>query len=353
MNKKILVTGGCGYIGSHTIVDLIQNGFEVISVDNLSTGTLRMLEGVEAITGVKVKNYNVDLKKMDYTEAIFIDNPDLAGIIHFAAYKSVPESVNEPLSYYENNLRSLINLLQCAQRFGVFHFVFSSSCSVYGNTVALPVSEQTPMGAPQSPYAATKQMGEQICRDFARVYPEGNVSLLRYFNPVGAHDSAKIGEIQLKPESLVPVITQTAIGRREKMAVHGNDYDTRDGSCVRDYVHVMDIANAHTKALQYMMEADDEDNCLVLNLGTGNGVTVLELITAFEKVSGLKLNYEIGPRRAGDVVAVYANNDRATSTLGWQPQYDLDAMMDTAWRWEQQMQKEQLTEQAEVAAKLN
>ncbi len=353
MNKKILVTGGCGYIGSHTIVDLIQNGFEVISVDNLSAGTLRMLEGVEQITGVKVKNYNVDLKKMDYTEAIFIDNPDIVGIVHFAAYKMVGESVAEPLMYYENNLRSLINVLQCAQRFGVFHFVFSSSCSVYGNTAELPVSEQTPMGTPQSPYASTKQMGEQICRDFAKVWPEGNVSLLRYFNPVGAHPSALIGEIQLKPENLVPVITQTAIGRREQMFVHGADYPTRDGSCVRDYVHVMDIASAHTRALQYMLEADDEDNCLVLNLGTGTGVTVLELIRAFEKVSGRKLNYEIGPRRPGDVVAVYANNDLAKKVLGWEPQYDLEAMMDTAWRWELQMQKEQLTGQAETAAKLN
>ncbi len=340
MAKKILVTGGAGYIGSHTIVDLIQAGFEVISADNLSRGNMRYLEGVEKITGKKVKNYNVDLKKMDYTEAIFIDNPDLAGIIHFAAYKSVGESVVEPLEYYENNLRSLINLLQCAQRFGVFHFVFSSSCSVYGDVEKLPVSEQTPMGIAQSPYARTKQMGEDICRDTARVWPEGNVALLRYFNPVGAHPSAHMGELQEKPENLVPVITQTAIGKREQMAVHGTDYDTRDGSCIRDYVHVMDIASAHTKALQYMLEADDEDNCLTLNLGTGNGVTVLELIAAFEKVSGQKLAYEVGPRRAGDVVAVYANNDKAKEVIGWEPQYDLDAMMDSAWRWEQALAKE-------------
>lgn len=340
MSKKILVTGGCGYIGSHTIVDLIQNGFEVISADNLSRGSMRYLEGVEKITGKKIKNYNVDLKKMDYTEAIFIDNPDLAGIIHFAAYKSVGESVDEPLEYYENNLRSLINLLQCAQRFGVFHFVFSSSCSVYGNVTELPVSEATPMGIAQSPYARTKQMGEDICRDTARVWPEGNVALLRYFNPVGAHPSAHMGELQEKPENLVPVITQTAIGKRDAMTVNGDDYDTRDGSCIRDYVHVMDIAAAHTKALQYMLEADDEDNCLILNLGTGNGVTVKEMIAAFEKVSGQKLNYQIGPRRAGDVVSVYANNDKAKEIIGWTPQYDLDAMMDSAWRWEQNLAKE-------------
>jgi UDP-glucose 4-epimerase len=299
-----------------------------------------MLEGIERITGKKVKNYNVDLKKMDYTEAIFIDNPDLVGVIHFAAYKSVPESVAEPLEYYENNLRSLINLLQCAQRFGVFHFVFSSSCSVYGNTKELPVSESTPMGVAQSPYARTKQMGEDICRDVARVWPEGNISLLRYFNPVGAHPSVHIGELQEKPENLVPVITQTAIGKREQMMVFGKDYATRDGSCVRDYVHVMDIANAHTKALQYMLEADDEDNCLTLNLGTGNGVTVLELIKAFEAVSGQQLNYQLGDRRPGDVEAVYANNDKARRVIGWQPQYDLNTMMDTAWRWEQVMAEE-------------
>jgi UDP-glucose 4-epimerase len=290
---------------------------------------------------------------MDLTEAIFIDNPDLVGVIHFAAFKSVGESVAEPLEYYENNLRSLINLLQCAQRFGVFHFVFSSSCSVYGNTRELPVSESTPMGEAQSPYARTKQMGELICRDVAKVWPEGNVSLLRYFNPVGAHPSARIGEIQEKPENLIPVITQTAIGRREQVVVHGNDYATRDGSCIRDYVHVMDIANAHTKALQYMLEADDEDNCITLNLGTGAGVTVLEMIQAFEQVSGQKLNYRIGPRRPGDVEAVYANNDKAKRVLGWDLQYDLNAMMDTAWRWEQTMAEEARLAKPMSAARLN
>lgn len=341
MSKKILVTGGCGYIGSHTIVDLIQNGFEVISADNLSRGSLRYLEGVERITGKRVKNYNVDLKKMDQTEAIFFDNPDIVGIIHFAAYKSVGESVEEPLMYYENNLRSLINVLQCAQRFGVFQFVFSSSCSVYGDVTTLPVSEETSINMAQSPYARTKQMCEDICRDVAKVWPEGNVALLRYFNPVGAHPSAHMGELQEKPENLVPVITQTAIGKKDQLTVNGNDYDTRDGSCIRDYIHVMDIANAHTKALQYMLEADDEDNCLTLNLGTGNGVSVLEMIAAFEKVSGEKLNYQIGPRRPGDVIAVYANNDKAKQIIGWEPKYDLDAMMDSAWRWEKALAQEE------------
>jgi UDP-glucose 4-epimerase len=243
--------------------------------------------------------------------------------------------------YYEINLRSLINVLQCAQRFGVFLFVFSSSCSVYGDVTTLPVSEETDINVAQSPYARTKQMCEDICRDVAKVWQEGNVALLRYFNPVGAHPSAHMGELQEKPENLVPVITQTAIGKMDQLTVNGNDYDTRDGSCIRDYIHVMDIANAHTKALQYMLEADDEDNCLTLNLGTGNGVSVLEMIAAFEKVSGEKLNYQIGPRRPGDVIAVYANNDKAKRIIGWEPQYDLDTMMDTAWRWEKALAQEE------------
>lgn len=342
--KKILVTGGCGYIGGHTIVDLINNGFEVISVDDLSRGSLRMLTGIEKITGKKIKNYKVNLCDMDDTEAIFIENPDIEGIIHFAAYKSVGESVQEPLRYYKNNLMSLGNLLKCAQDFNVFNFVFSSSCTVYGNPAALPVAEDAPLAKAESPYGQTKQIGEAMCEDVARIWEEGNVILLRYFNPVGAHPSADIGELQEKPENLVPVITQTAIGRRNEMFVHGNDYDTRDGSCIRDYIHVMDIAHAHTSALQYIMNGENEANCEVFNLGTGDGVTVLELIHAFEKVSGQKLNYKIGPRREGDVVAVYANNDKAKKFLGWEPKYSLDDMMDTAWRWEQNMKREAAVE---------
>ena len=338
--KKILVTGGCGYIGGHTIVDLLAHGYEVICVDDLSRGSLKMLKGIEQIAGRPVKNYRVNLCDLEDTEAIFIENPDIEGIIHFAAYKSVPESVQEPLRYYYNNLQSLGNLLKCAQDFNVFNFVFSSSCSVYGNATQLPVSEDAPLTKAESPYAQTKQIGEAMCSDVARVWEEGNIALLRYFNPVGAHPSALIGELQELPENLVPVITQTAIGKREEMTVFGNDYDTRDGSCVRDYIHVMDIAHAHTRALQYMMNGENEQNCEVFNLGSGNGVTVLELIHAFEKVSGQSLNYKIGPRREGDVVAVYANNDKATKVLGWTPQYDLDQMMDTAWRWEQALRKE-------------
>lgn len=335
---KILVTGGCGYIGGHTIVDLVNNGFEVISVDDLSRGSLRMMAGVEGILGRKIKNYKVDLTNLDDTQAIFIENPDIIGIIHFAAFKSVNESVSEPLMYYRNNINSLVNILQCAKDYQVPNIVFSSSCSVYGNAEVLPVDELTPLATAESPYAFTKQIGEVICNDFAKQNQGFNITLLRYFNPVGAHESTQIGELQEKPENLVPVITQTAIGKRPDMYVFGTDYSTRDGSCVRDYIHVMDIANAHTKSLQYLIAGRNQNACEVFNLGSGNGVTVLELINAFESVSGKKLNYHLGPRRQGDVVAVYANNAKACRKLGWEIKYNLTQMMDTAWRWEQKLQ---------------
>jgi len=345
--KKILVTGGCGYIGAHTIIDLLANGFDVISVDDLSRGSMRMLHGIEKITGRKVKNYKVNLCNLEDTEAIFTENPDIIGIIHFAAYKFVPESVREPLKYFHNNINSLVNVLQCAKENNIHHFVFSSSCSVYGNPTTLPVKEDAPLQDAESPYARTKQMGENICKDFSVPTKNLNITLLRYFNPVGAHPSAMMGELQEKPENLVPIITQTAIGKRKDMQVYGNDYPTRDGTCVRDYIHVMDIANAHTKALQYMLLGKNKERCEVFNLGSGNGVTVLELIQSFEKISGQPLNYKIGARRPGDVVAVYANNDKAREVLGWQATYGLDEMMDTAWRWELEMKKEM------EAAKLN
>ena len=335
--KKILVTGGCGYIGSHTIVDLVENGYEVISVDNNSRSSARILEGVEKITGKKVKNYKVDLCNFDDTFAIFQENEDIEAIIHFAAYKSVSESVEQPLMYFENNLQSLINLLKCVQEFHIPYFVFSSSCTVYGNPDVIPVTELTPPKPAESPYGYTKQMGEQIINEFSKANPSQCV-LLRYFNPVGAHPTAHIGELPIgKPANLVPVITQTAAGILPKLTVFGDDYDTRDGSCVRDYIHVCDIANAHTLALQYLMKGKTNARCEVFNLGTGLGVTVLEAIRSFEKVSNVKLNYEIGPRRAGDVVAIYANNDLARQKLGWAPKYTLDEMMLTAWLWEQKL----------------
>ncbi len=335
--NKILVTGGCGYIGSHTLVDLIENGYDVISVDNNSRSNPRILEGVEKITGKKVKNYKVDLCNFDDTFAIFQENEDIAGIIHFAAFKSVGESVEEPLMYYENNLNSLINLLKCVQEFNIQNFVFSSSCTVYGNPDQIPVTDNSPLKQAESPYGSTKQMGEQIISEFSRA-SNAQCILLRYFNPVGAHPSSLIGELPIdKPANLVPAITQTAIGRLPQMTVFGDDYPTRDGSCIRDYIHVSDIAHAHTLAIKYLEQGKNSQRCEVFNLGTGNGVTVLEAIKAFEHVSGVKLNYKIGPRRPGDVVAIYANNDLARTKLGWTIRYGLDDMMSTAWKWEQRL----------------
>lgn len=347
--KKILVTGGCGYIGSHTMVDLIENGFDVISVDNNSRSSARILEGVEKITGRKVKNYKVDLCNYDDTFAIFQENEDIQGIIHFAAYKAVGESVGAPMLYFENNLVSLINLLKCVQEFKVPNFVFSSSCTVYGNPDKIPVTEKTPQKPAESPYGATKQMGEQIITEFSRANNLPSI-LLRYFNPVGAHPSAIIGEMPLgKPANLVPAITQSAIGKIPDMTVFGTDYDTRDGSCVRDYIHVCDIAHAHTLALQFLIEGKNQQLCEIFNLGTGNGVTVLEAIQSFEKVSGQKLQYHLGPRRPGDVVAIYANNDHACTALGWEIKYGLDEMMSTAWKWEQKINTDEKFYQSKPA----
>jgi UDP-glucose 4-epimerase len=332
--NKILVTGGCGYIGSHTIVDLIQNGFDVVCADNNSRSNEAMLNGVEKIINKKIKNYKVDLCIYDDTYAIFQENPDIKGIIHFAAYKAVGESVEKPLLYFENNLNSLINILKCAEEFNVPHFVFSSSCTVYGNPDVIPVTEETPQKPAESPYGATKQMGEQIVQETIKSNSL-NAILLRYFNPVGAHPSINIGELPIgRPANLVPAITQTAIGKLPTMQVYGTDYDTKDGSCVRDYIHVCDIAHAHTLALNYLVNKQNTSNCEVFNLGTGNGYTVLEVIAAFEKVSGVKLNYQLAPRRGGDVIAIYANNSKAKNSLGWVPAYNLNDMMDTAWKWE-------------------
>lgn len=337
--KKILVTGGCGYIGAHTVVDLLQHGYEVISIDNNSRSNPDITKGIERITGKSIKNYRVDLCDAVATRAVFDENPGIAGIIHFAAFKAVGESVEFPMRYYENNLVSLVNILNAARDYNVGQFVFSSSCTVYGNPApeAIPVTETSPLLPAESPYGATKQMGEIIVRDFVKAAPV-NAILLRYFNPVGAHPSNEIGELPIgRPANLVPAITQTAIGKLPMMQVHGHDYPTRDGSCVRDYIHVSDIAHAHTLALNYLLAGTSNQNPAIFNLGTGDGFTVLEVIQAFEKVSGQKLNYQLGPRRAGDVIAIYANNEKARTELGWKPQYSLDDMMATAWNWEQKV----------------
>ena len=333
---KVLVTGGCGYIGSHTIIDLLENGFEVVSIDNLVRSKSLTIDRIEKITGTKIKNYVVDLCDFEATKAVFVAEPNIEGIIHFAALKSVPESVEKPLLYYKNNIESLVNLLQLANEFSIKSFVFSSSCSVYGNATDLPVTEQTPLTEAVSPYAHTKQIGEAIIKAQAK---KSNTKfiLLRYFNPVGAHESGQIGEDTTDViTAVVPRITGTAIGKFPLFTVLGTDYPTRDGSCIRDYIHVMDIANAHTKALEYAAQEKNSE-VEIFNLGTGNGVTVLEAIQSFERVGGQKLNYKLGDRRAGDVVAIYADNQKAVTQLGWQIRRDLDTMMRTAWVWEQKM----------------
>jgi UDP-glucose 4-epimerase len=336
--QKVLVTGGCGYIGSHTIVDLINNGFEPISIDNLSNSDEKVLAGIQEITGIKVRNYNIDLCDLAKTSAVFKENPGIVGIIHFAALKSVEESVFQPLRYFHNNNESLVNMLTCAQEFGVPNIIFSSSCSVYGNATELPVTESTPFQEAESPYARTKQMGEKIIEDFTKIANGVRAISLRYFNPAGAHESAMIGESpRNKASNLVPVITETAIGKRASMTVFGTDYDTRDGSCVRDYIHVMDLAAAHTACLHYLMKGKNTSPNEIFNVGIGDGVTVLEAINAFEKVTEQKLNYIKGPRRAGDVVSIYANRDKAERLLGWKPIRGIEEIMRSAWAWQKKM----------------
>ncbi len=332
---KILVTGGCGYIGSHTLVDLIDNGFDVISADNNINSDPSVLKGIAAITGKTVKNYAVDLADLAATKEIFKANSDIAGIIHFAARKSVAESVGEPLAYFQNNVNSLLNLLVCMKEFEVNNFIFSSSCTVYGNPDTIPVTEETPFKPAESPYGRTKQMGEHILEDFSKAQQHINSISLRYFNPAGAHESALIGESSFnKGWFLVPAITETAIGKRDQLTVNGTDYDTKDGSCIRDYIHVMDLANAHTKALQYLIEQPQTTNYDVFNLGIGQGVSVLEAIHAFEKVAKIPLNYKRGERRSGDVIAIYANSEKAERLLGWKPKRKIEEIMATAWAWE-------------------
>jgi len=338
--RKILVTGGAGYIGSHTIIEILENtNCDVISADNYSNSVQRTFERIKNVTGKTIKNYAIDLCDAAAVKKMLQENTDIDGIIHFAAFKAVPESVENPLLYYHNNMESLINMLAAVKEFEVPYFIFSSSCSVYGNIDKLPVNEETPLNA-ISPYGYTKQVGERVISDFTNAYKDVKSILLRYFNPVGAHLSGKIGEVPLqKPTNLVPVITQTAIGKLKETTVFGNDYKTRDGTCVRDYVHVSDIARAHVEALSYLEKNKDAASCSIFNLGTGSGVSVMEMINAFEKVSGQKLNYRIGARRDGDVGAIYSDNSLVQKTLGWSPKYSLDDMMLSAWKWELNMKE--------------
>ena len=335
---KVVVTGGCGYIGSHTIIDLIESGYEVVSIDDNSRSSDSILNNVREITGVTVVNHRVDLCDYKATRKAF-EEGGVHGIIHFAAYKTVPESVRNPLLYYHNNINSLISVLRCVEQFDIPHFVFSSSCTVYGEPDSLPVTEESPLKPPVSPYGATKQIGEVLVTDFAKHHAMKSV-ILRYFNPVGAHPSGKIGQVpDAEPENLLTLVSQTAIGLRKELKVHGNDYPTRDGTCIRDYIHVMDIAHAHTLALRFMENTKPFGAPDIFNLGSGNGVSVLEVVNAFEKVSGQKLNWSFGPRRIGDAVAVYANRDKATRLLKWEPEFDLNEMMRSQWEWEKYLKK--------------
>ncbi len=341
MSKTVIVTGGCGYIGSHTILELLQQtDYKVISIDSYLNSSSDTIDRIEAITGQRIKNHEVDLCNLEALRSAIKEESDIEGIIHFAALKSVPDSVADPVFYYRNNIDSLLNILQICDEFNIENHIFSSSCSVYGNVASLPVNEDTKLEEAQSPYAQSKRMGENIIRDFSKISSVNTIAL-RYFNPVGAHESGLNGENPInKPTNLVPVITQTAVGIIPQLTVFGDTYDTRDGTCVRDYVHVSDIANAHLLALNYLVEKKNKSNFDIINLGTGSGVTVLEAINAFEKVSGEKLNYIIGPRREGDVGAIYSDITKVKSLLNWTPQRGIDDMMSTAWKWQQNLLKE-------------
>jgi len=332
--KSVLVTGGLGYIGSHTAVDLIARGYRVVLADNLNNTRAEVLDGIEAISGVRPEWVNVDLADRAATEAFLADR-HFDGIIHFAAHKAVGESVAEPIAYYRNNLDSLLNLLDYQRAHPQCGLIFSSSCTVYGQADSLPIPETAPIKPAESPYGNTKQVGEEVLRDAVRAFGL-KVIALRYFNPIGAHHSARIGELPLGvPQNLVPFITQSAAGLRGPLQVFGNDYPTRDGTAIRDYIHVVDLAAAHVVALERILNASMAEAFEVFNLGTGEGSTVLEVIQSFERATGASLQWSFAPRRAGDVIAAYADTQRATEVLGWTAQRTLDEAMADAWRWQQ------------------
>jgi UDP-glucose 4-epimerase len=338
---KILVTGGTGFIGSHTVVELQQKGYEVIVVDNLSNSTIEVLDNIQKITGIRPEFEQFDLADEKLTSAFFRKHTEINAIIHFAAFKAVGESVEKPLMYYRNNLFSLLNILNGMKENGINNFVFSSSCTVYGQPDELPVKETSPIKKAFCPYGNTKQISEDIIFDTAAVTDLKAIAL-RYFNPIGAHESALIGELPLGvPNNLIPYITQTAIGKREFLRVFGNDYDTPDGTPIRDYIHVVDLAKAHVIAVDRMLNGKMKKQCEVFNLGTGNGFSVLEVINSFEKVSGVKLNYKIVDRRPGDVIEVWADTSFANKELGWKAEKGLDEMMLSAWNWEKALKNKQ------------
>jgi UDP-glucose 4-epimerase len=336
---KILVTGGTGYIGSHTAVELQLQGVEVVIIDNLSNSHIDVVDRITEITGIRPEFHRFDLIDRDKTSEFFSNHRDIDGIIHFAAFKAVGESMADPLMYYRNNLESLINILQGMKDNDIKNLVFSSSCTVYGQPDELPVKETSPVKEAWSPYGNTKQMSEQIIRFAVEAYGLKTIAL-RYFNPIGAHESALIGELPLGvPNNLVPFITQTAVGLRQSLSVFGSDYDTSDGTAVRDYIHVVDLAQAHVVAVNRMIGGKGKSDFEIFNLGTGNGFSVLEVIQSFEKVTGQKLNYKIVGRRPGDVEKVWADTSYANTELGWKAAKSLDEMMGSAWRWELALKK--------------
>ncbi len=335
---KILVTGGLGFIGSHTVVELQNEGYEVVIIDDLSNSSLNVLDGITAITGKKPVFEKLDLKDKTGVEAFFAKHNDVKGVIHFAASKAVGESVKEPLLYYENNISTLVYILKELKKLPSASFIFSSSCTVYGQADELPITENAPVKLAESPYGNTKQIGEEIISDTCKVTPNIKAIALRYFNPVGAHDSANIGELPIGvPQNLVPFITQTAIGLREELSVFGDDYPTPDGTCIRDYIHVVDLAKAHVVALGRLLKSQNKNNYETFNLGTGKGSSVLEVVQAFERVSGKKLNYKIVERREGDIISAYADTNKANDELGWKTELTLDDAMRSAWKWEQKV----------------
>lgn len=334
---KILVTGGLGFIGSHTVVELQNQGFEVVIIDNLSNADEKVLDGIQSITGKKTLFENIDLREKAKVQDCFKKHADIIGVIHFAASKAVGESVGNPLLYYENNIGTLVYLLQELQKKDQASFIFSSSCTVYGQAKDMPITESAPVQPAMSPYGNTKQIGEEIIHDVSKVSGIKAI-LLRYFNPIGAHPTAAIGELPIGvPQNLVPFITQTGMGLRKELAVYGSDYPTADGTCVRDYIHVVDLAKAHVIALQRLLENKNSDKVETFNLGTGTGSSVLEVIHAFEKVSGQKLPYKFVDRREGDVIEAYADTKKANEILGWKAQSSLEESVASAWKWEQKV----------------
>jgi UDP-glucose 4-epimerase len=337
-----MVTGATGYIGSHTIIELVKSGnYEVIAVDSCERSSAKTMDRIARITGKKVIFYQMDITDKKAFFDIFAQHPEISGIIHFAAYKCIPESVAHPLLYYRNNLGTLENVLEACEKYHIPHLIFSSSCSVYGEVTQLPVTEKTPFGIPTCAYAHSKEIGERMIRFMTQAHPELQAVILRYFNPVGADMSGLNGEFSPdEPNNLMPIITQVAVGKRAKLTVFGADYGTRDGSCIRDYIHVSDIAAAHVLALNFLNAKENTTNYEVFNLGSGTGISVLEMIHAFEQETGVQLTYTLGDRRPGDVAAICSDSSRAKTLLHWYCQHDLNDIVDSAWRWEQQLQKE-------------